>query len=67
MIVLHCPLVVLIGYLFIIFAKNILRERKCFTVNLKEKSITGTYYTSVRIVSIAFEFRFHGSFRSNDL
>ena len=29
--------------------------------------MTGTKYISVRIVSIAFEFQFHGAFRSGNI
>ena len=35
------------------------------TVDSKETGMTGTKYISVPIVSITFEFQFHGSFRSN--
>ena len=41
-------------------------ERKCYTVQSKEKGMTGTKYIPVRIVSIGFEFQFHGAFRSNN-
>ena len=36
----HCPVVVLVGYFFIInFTKNVASERKSFIVNSKEKGV----------------------------
>ena len=50
-----------------IFTKTVVSERKCYTVNSKEKGMTGTKYIPVRIVSIGFEFQFRGAFRSINL
>ena len=50
-----------------IFTKSVVSERKCYTMNSKEKGMTGTKYIPVRIVSIGFEFQFHGAFRGTNL
>ena len=50
-----------------IFTKTVVSEGKCYTVNSKEKGMTGTKYIPVRMVSIGFEFQFHGAFQSTNL